>query len=413
MESTGLNFLFVGSAAYSNRGCEAIVRGTVEILSTRLPGSRYIVSSGFDDFPTDGFEKVRGVEYRPPAPPGWTRAARVLSPQWWFYRVLMRSRPALTYKHVHSVALKAMQECDCALQVGGDNYTLDYGVPDYLLRLDDVLLATGKPLILWGASVGPFSRMPSVERRLAKHLRRLTLILARESKTIAYLASIGVQQNVRCVADPAFCMTAVKPRLDDHLAAFLLQRPVGLNLSAFAGKFTTTHDPRSWLENARACVDRLLAAGLGPVLLVPHVFKESNDDHRFLLQVMEGLPRQQAQLAILPRNLNAAELKWVIGQTRLFAGARMHSTIAALSSCVPTLSLGYSMKASGVSEDIFGHPRWLLSVDELNPDSLSDRMAEMERNRMELEKHLRQTIPEVQRRSRLAASFVLEACARQ
>ena len=38
MANTGKNFLLVGSAAYSNRGCEAIVRGTVEILSGENAG---------------------------------------------------------------------------------------------------------------------------------------------------------------------------------------------------------------------------------------------------------------------------------------------------------------------------------------------------------------------------------------
>ena len=38
----------------------------------------------------------------------------------------------------------------------------------------------------------------------------------------------------------------------------------------------------------------------------------------------------------------------------MFIGARTHATIAAYSTCVPTLVAGYSVKASGIAKDIFG-----------------------------------------------------------
>lgn len=409
MARSGKNFLFVGSAAYSNRGCEAIVRGTVEILSTKIPGSKYIISSSFDDFPTDGFEDTFNIEYREPLINKWDTAARILDPKWWYYRIMLRSKPELTYRHIYSVQLKAMLECDFALQVGGDNYTLDYGVPDYLMNLDNELLASGKPLILWGASIGPFSDARDVEKRVANHLKKFTLILAREDRTISYLASLGVENNVRRVADPAFCMTPLKPEIDDELSSFLLKKPIGINISGFAGKFTKRHDEDSWLGNTVACIQKLLEEGFGPLLLVPHVFKDINDDHKFLGRVIERLPKWQSQLAIVPKVLNAAELKWVIAKTRLFAGARMHSTIAALSSCVPTLSLGYSMKSIGVNEDIFGHLNWLLPVENLNPENLLAKMDEIMQSETSIKTHLETTIPAIQEKSRLSADFVMES----
>lgn len=409
MTNTGKKFLFVGSAAYSNRGCEAIVRGTVEILSAKMPGSRYIISSSFDDFPNDGFESNFNIEYRKPYSNKWNSAARVLDPKWWYYRILLRSKPELTYRHKYQIQLKAMRECDFALQVGGDNYTLDYGVPDYLMHLDNELLSYGKPLILWGASIGPFSDTPIVEARIAKHLKRFTLILAREPRTIKYLASLGVEKNVRRVADPAFCMSPMEPILDDELSTFISKKPIGINISGFAGKFTRHHDEGSWLENSVACIRKLLEEGFRPLLLVPHVFKDINDDHKFLGKIIERLPQWQSQLAIVPKTLNAAELKWVIAKTRLFAGARMHSTIAALSSCVPTLSLGYSMKSKGVNEDIFGNQNWLLPVEQLNPESLSAKMNELKQSETFIETHLKANIPIVQEKSRLGADFVLES----
>ena len=50
----------------------------------------------------------------------------------------------------------------------------------------------------------------------------------------------------------------------------------------------------------------------------------------------------------LTQALDACELKWLIAQTDWFCGTRMHATIAALSSGVPTAALAYSLKTRGV-----------------------------------------------------------------
>jgi colanic acid/amylovoran biosynthesis protein len=64
-------------------------------------------------------------------------------------------------------------------------------------------------------------------------------------------------------------------------------------------------------------------------------------------------PHIKRRITRIPMNYNAAEIKWIIGQLTLFAGARAHPTIAALSSQIPTLSFAYSTKANGINRDIF------------------------------------------------------------
>lgn len=46
--------------------------------------------------------------------------------------------------------------------------------------------------------------------------------------------------------------------------------------------------------------------------------------------------------------------KYIISKCRMFVGARTHATIAAYSTCVPTLVVGYSVKARGIARDLFG-----------------------------------------------------------
>ena len=59
-------------------------------------------------------------------------------------------------------------------------------------------------------------------------------------------------------------------------------------------------------------------------------------------------------------------LKGYISRLRFFVGARTHSTIAAYSTCVPTLVVGYSVKAKGIARDLFGsYEPYVLPVQEL------------------------------------------------
>ena len=51
---------------------------------------------------------------------------------------------------------------------------------------------------------------------------------------------------------------------------------------------------------------------------------------------------------------NCMELKGIISKCRFFVGARTHSTIAAYSMGIPTLVVGYSVKARGIARDLLG-----------------------------------------------------------
>ena len=66
---------------------------------------------------------------------------------------------------------------------------------------------------------------------------------------------------------------------------------------------------------------------------------------------------------------SAEELKGYISKCCFFIGARTHSTIAAYSSKVPTLVIGYSVKSRGIATDLFGtYENYVLPVQELKEE---------------------------------------------
>ncbi len=94
---------------------------------------------------------------------------------------------------------------------------------------------------------------------------------------------------------------------------------------------------------------------------------------------------------------NAAETKWIISQMAFFAGARTHSTIAALSSGVPTLSFAYSIKAQGINRDIFGHTDYCMEPTDLDAEAVAGRVTSMLDESAVIRNELVERIPTVQR----------------
>ena len=108
------------------------------------------------------------------------------------------------------------------------------------------------------------------------------------------------------------------------------------------------------LDYARVCrqlVEGLVAAG-ADVLLVPHVrdVAHGRESDLAAAQALRAAlhPAAAARVFIAPDELDADEVKWVIARLDWFSGARMHATIAALSSGVAASAVGYSMKTRAV-----------------------------------------------------------------
>lgn len=91
----------------------------------------------------------------------------------------------------------------------------------------------------------------------------------------------------------------------------------------------------------------------------------------------------------------APELKYIISQCCFFVGARTHATIAAYSSCVPTLVVGYSVKARGIARDLFGtEDGYVLPVQDLKePDELTNGFRKLWEEKVAVQKSLENTLP--------------------
>jgi polysaccharide pyruvyl transferase WcaK-like protein len=268
-----------------------------------------------------------------------------------------------------------------ALEIGGDNYTMDYGFPQRLIDLDRWLISKQVPVIIWGASIGPFSEDPAAEGKMMAHLATLTAVFVRESATFTYLVEEHGLENVHQFADPAFMLEPAEPP-SEATRQKVADAPVGINVSplfrAYRGAsrqmpWLIKRDELSdWVNETAALVAATRRKTGRRVLLIPHVASHSPgiDDFSFLGDVLRVCLQQGVtDVDIIEEDLNAAELKWIISRCSLLVAARTHATIAAFSTGVPTLSLGYSRKAVGINRDVFDTDEFCLSAKDLNEKS--------------------------------------------
>ena len=412
MDNERPRFILAGNNPYENRGCEAIVRGTTRILRDSFSDPQFVC---FSHFQNDN-------QYRAQCQKETDKAILHLSARrlktkadllqtFWkpesLYSAFQHifNRDAL-FRGLYRDMIPCLRDACAVLSVGGDNYSLDYGVPTLFTALDDIVLAHKKILIIWGASVGPFSQNPGYEQYMSGHLRNVTGIFARESGTVKYLESIGVTENVYPVADPAFLMDPIEPPgIEQDLE--LQENAIGLNLSPLMARFVSGGNCDVWAHHAATIVENISEVTGMPIYLIPHVTTPHDNDYAFLQSVVSIVQKKQKMkgtVQLVAPHYNAAETKWIISQMALLVGARTHATIAGFSSYVPTLSLAYSTKARGINLDLFGHTRYCLDPADLKAETITSRVGLMLDDLPAIRRDLEERIPSIQKSALNAGS---------
>jgi polysaccharide pyruvyl transferase WcaK-like protein len=402
-----------GQSNFGNRGCEALVRSTVATLRAQLRDVRFLVPSL--DIPRDSAQWPQannsGVRFvpAPSVPSNYLQRGRLCR-----FMPMAQSRawpPLRNLPHLEEY----LRESDAVISIGGDNYSLDYGLTSlfFFVGIAERALELGKKVALWGASVGPFSGQPRVQALMCKHLSRLHMISVRESHSLDYLRSIGVTDNVVSVTDSAFVLGRQAVALDRFWPATTSGGVLGLNVSPLIEKvYARAGQPGSVKEVTAAFIESVLAETDMSVLLVPHVAAldgaRFNNDELYMAEIARMVRDHSGRLAVVPSGMNACQLKDIIAHCRFFVGARTHATIAALSSTVPTVSIAYSVKARGINRDLFGHEDHVLPTPKLSVDALNNCVRQLIADEDAIRQKLISRMPHWQSMGRVSANVFSE-----
>ncbi len=328
-----------------NHGCEAIVRATSELFD-QFGGAKSVLASATPEYDrTMGLDRIQEIFSWVISPYSLDRLINSVG-----FRLGMPRESEVARRH--APVIRKGRRCDVGLSVGGDTYC--YGRQEHLLVINNRLRKAGKPIVLWGCSIDP----ELIKGETLQDLRQYSLIVARESITAKALEQAGLPVRRQC--DPAFFLRKEELPLPE---GFQEGNTVGINVSPLI--LSHAKDKGAALDAFKALIRHVLEESDASVALIPHV-TWTHDSDSDALGALKTAFADEKRVFLLSGALNAMQLKGYIARLSALVTARTHASIAAYSTAVPTLVIGYSVKARGIARDLFGDEEGhLIPVQEL------------------------------------------------
>lgn len=319
-----------------NRGCEATARSINQILRLDKE-SMYVFSEDKEEELICGTNQYATVFFTPVV--SGIRPIASLLP-----RILTKLGidKLGSVKYRYRTMFQNIDEKVLGLSTGGDVFCYNQNLANKIGYLTNNMKKRNNKVCLIACSMED----KHLTKETLEILKSFDYIFPRESLTERNLRNKGLK-NVMLYPDPAFVLPreAIKEYTFDPNVDY-----IGINYSSYTNYGHTLGSKYQTIVNF---IHEIVNKTKMNVILIPHVFWPDENDLDLLSKIKNEFSDEK-RVILIDRHYNSAQLKYIISQCRYFIGARTHSVIAAYSSGVPTLALGYSIKSKGIAKDIFG-----------------------------------------------------------
>ena len=371
MKKPKKKILIYGVSTYKNRGVEAIVNSTLNQIDT----SKYDISIASYDlsYNTKFYkDKVKYIDHYKIN--NLTDEEKKLEEKYYNMPFDYHNFELLYQSDV----VKEMENADICISAGGDNYC--YPPCSWLYALDEKSHSLGKNTVLWGSSL--FEEIDDLE--LIENLNNFDVLVIRESLTLNAVKDIVDEDKIVFAKDPAFSLKLKRVKLNDWYKKN--KDYVILNVSPLTIKNEDGYN------SIVSLINHILNKTKYSVCLLPHVTTEECSDLDILRDLKKEFKNERVYLE--KGKYDCQELKYIISKSKLVVAARTHASIAAYSTCVPTLVIGYSVKSKGIAKDLFGtYENYVIDSNELTDESIIEKFNFIEKNRSKIIKTLQKQMP--------------------
>lgn len=276
--------------------------------------------------------------------------------------------------------VELMKDADTCIHIGGDNYC--YGQNRWLYALNKKSKELGKKTILWAASL--FDEINDLE--LIEDLKNYDLLMIREKISYNAVKKYIDEEKLMFVPDPAFSLDFEKVEMNSWYKG---RKVIGLNLSPLVIKTDDNYDV------IKQFIDYILSNTKYDISLIPHVTVKDVSDMKILKKIRDDYSNNE-RLFLESTDYNCMQIKYIISKCDILLAARTHASIAAYSTCVPTLVFGYSVKSRGIAEDLFGsYQNYVIPIDELNIENLIEKFNYISKNQKQIRENLKEKISKI------------------
>jgi len=377
------DILFYHHATADNHGCEALIRTIASISEQSLGKCKFSITSRYKEVDSKFLDNDDKYDFICPD------NFKALKPSQAYYFIGLFSRFfhfVPFWKRVFKDTVNSAKKAELCVSIGGDNYS--YGRSASFITIDKYVRKACKNTVLWGCSINPEMLKGRKYAYKVKGLRKFSLITARESMTYDALKELGFD-NVKLYPDPAFTLPVgeVKEPMFDNGKDI-----VGINISPLICSYETGSNIT--VKCYTAMVRHILDNTDFNVAFISHVRSKTNDDSDAARAVMASFKGEE-RIKLFDEG-NCIDLKGYISKCRFFVVARTHASIAAYSTCVPTVVVGYSVKARGIAKDLFGtDENYVIPVQSLKEENtLVNAFEWLRENEGDIKARLAEIMPE-------------------
>jgi len=358
--------LLIGIGGVYNYGCEAIVRGTVNVLKEKNPSVEIYYASRRVG---DDRKRLVGCDIK---------IIDATISKWTLKNIIRKLLSFINIEYSFIQENKSiLKGIDEVYSIGGDIYTLDASnnYSKSLPLFGDYCIKKGIKYNLWGCSVGPFEANDKALSFFKTHLKNATRIYAREKETVDYLRKLDIVGNVELVVDPAFFVAThiLKTKANSGI------KRIGINLSPLSSLhyYESLDDAidiqTKWIYSI---VERFNCN----ITLIPHVISDSinDDDFRYLRRLYLNLSDDiKSRVTLIDTDPGFIGVKQEIIKCDVIMAARMHCAINSIVTNTPVIFLAYSKKAIGMADFIYGNDRFVFELDNILSKDFLDRVEEV------------------------------------
>lgn len=255
---------------------------------------------------------------------------------------------------------REVKKCDFVIDAtGGDSFADIYGNTRYIRgTICKRVVEKQSKLVLAPQTIGPFYKKFN-EKFAVSAMNRAVTVFARDQLSYDYVKKIAPKANLFLASDVAMGLP-----FDKKAFAFKKNEKtnIGVNISGLLWKGGYTGDNQfglklDYVDFMTKILDKYSRDQSYQLYLIAHVIEDGayEDDYA----VCQELSERFDNIVLAPKFTNPIEAKNYICHMDLFMGARMHATIGAFSSGVPTIPISYSRKFEGV----FGSIGYNINID--------------------------------------------------
>lgn len=302
----------------------------------------------------------------------------------------------------HKSLFAAAKTSDLVILVAADNYDYSKSKNDLDVLVEAFSSFQNPPkILLYDFSI----KKDNITSFLIDSISRVDAVTARDSLSFHNLSAITDKNKFFLVPDPAFLVPGEEVKLS---GVSFDKDYVGLNISSLVTGKPNSSRCQDVFAAYQQLIETILSYKELNILLIPHVMRGA--DLNPLKTLFNQYKNSGRVFLVDNEQLNGPQLKYIISKCRFFVGARTHATIAAYSSLVPTLVLGYSIKSLGIATDLFGTwENYVVNLDTLgqNTKQLATGFKWLYEHEAAIRSRLKEIMPSYMERAAFVGKIIL------